>query len=223
MRLLHAGHPDVARCAIYAIGRMPPNRKCAIFCRAICAAAPATHRSSQRRSTRRRRLARGARACLISAPASLQASSAIPTRWPSSTATLRLTYAQWYTKISALVAALRRARTAARRPSGHGAAEPLGGRDPPLGLPVRRHRHHAAELARQGRRDRLSASRMPRPRPSSSRTSPPRPSPARTAGASACRASPSACAGTADLDFDGAASSRSRRRRRRASAPTPGR
>ena len=50
---------------------------------------------------------------------------------------------------------LRRARTDAGRPSADLAAEPLGSRDNPLGLPIRRHRHHPGELARQGRRGRL--------------------------------------------------------------------
>ena len=50
---------------------------------------------------------------------------------------------------------LRRARPRRRRPSGHGAAKPLGSGDHPLGLPVRRHHLHADQLALQGRRDRL--------------------------------------------------------------------
>ena len=50
---------------------------------------------------------------------------------------------------------LRRARADARRPSGDRAAEPLGGGDAALGLPVRRHHHHPGQLARQGRRNRL--------------------------------------------------------------------
>ena len=37
----------------------------------------------------------------------------------------------------------------------HRAAEPLAGGDPALGLPVRRHHHHAAQLAREGRRARF--------------------------------------------------------------------
>ena len=82
---------------------------------------------------------------------------------------VRLTYAQWYARISGLVGGLRRDRAKARRPSCDAAAEPLGSRDAALGLPVRRHRHHAGQLARQSRRDRLLSSRMPRPRPSPSR------------------------------------------------------
>ena len=68
---------------------------------------------------------------------------------------VRLTYEGWYARISAVVAGFDQHRPEARRPSRHGAAEPLGGGDPALGLPVRRHRHHADQLARQGRRDRL--------------------------------------------------------------------
>ena len=64
---------------------------------------------------------------------------------------LRLTYAQWYRKISALIAGF---DELGLMPGDHLrdlAAEPLGSRDNPLGLPIRRHRHHPGELARQGR------------------------------------------------------------------------
>ena len=54
---------------------------------------------------------------------------------------------------------LRRAGAGGRRPSRHAAAEPLGGRDRPLGLPVRRHHRDADQLARHRRRARLCAGR----------------------------------------------------------------
>ncbi len=60
---------------------------------------------------------------------------------------LRLTYRQWYERISALVAAFDDAGLQPGRPSRDAAAEPLGGRDDPLGLPVRRHHRDAAQLA----------------------------------------------------------------------------
>ena len=47
------------------------------------------------------------------------------------------------------------ARAEAGRSSRHGAAKSLGGRDAALGLPVRRHHHHAGELARDARRTRF--------------------------------------------------------------------
>ena len=68
---------------------------------------------------------------------------------------LRLTYAQWYRQHLGGRGGLRRARADAWRPSGDRAAEPLGGRDFALGLPVCRHCHHSGQLARQGRRNRL--------------------------------------------------------------------
>ena len=58
------------------------------------------------------------------------------------------------------------------RPSRHGAAQPLGGRDDALGLPVRRAHHHAAQLARRAPTISISASTMPTPRRSCTRTSP---------------------------------------------------
>ncbi len=50
---------------------------------------------------------------------------------------------------------LRRHRAQGRRPPRHRAAKPLGGGDAALGLPVRRHRHHAGELALDRERDRF--------------------------------------------------------------------
>ena len=51
---------------------------------------------------------------------------------------VRLTYAQWYRRISAVVAGFDAIGLEAGRSPGHGAAEPLGGGDAALGLPVRR-------------------------------------------------------------------------------------
>ena len=68
---------------------------------------------------------------------------------------VRLTYAQWYARISSLVASLDRIGLKARRSSGHRAAELRGGRHAALGLSAGGHRHHAGQLARQGRRTRL--------------------------------------------------------------------
>ena len=50
---------------------------------------------------------------------------------------------------------LQRARPKSGRSARHGAAEPLGGRNPALGMPARWGRHHADQLARQIRRTRL--------------------------------------------------------------------
>ena len=82
---------------------------------------------------------------------------------------VRLTYAQWYAQHLGGAGRVRRHRADARRPSADAAAEPLGGGDPALGLPIRRHRHHSGQLARQGRRNRLTAWRIPRQRPWCSR------------------------------------------------------
>ena len=68
---------------------------------------------------------------------------------------LRLTYRAWYEQDFGARRRLRRARAAPGRPSRHAAAEPLGGGDDPLGLPVRRHHRHAAELALDRRRTRF--------------------------------------------------------------------
>ena len=91
--------------------------------------------------------------CLISARASWPASRAIPRagdrRWRCAPDLRALVPAHFR-----LVAGLT-ARAEAGRPSGHGAAEPLAGRDHPLGLPVRRHHHHAAQLALDRRRTRF--------------------------------------------------------------------
>ena len=99
---------------------------------------------------------------------------------------MRLTYGDWY---RAHLGAGRAASTSSgsrRRSSRHGAAEPLGGRDHPLGLPVRRHHHHAAELALHRRRarflprrcrgqgDRLRARRRPKRCDRSTRSAKPR-------------------------------------------------
>ena len=62
-------------------------------------------RADYRRGSRCRQTpARGRRRCLISAPALSAASNAIPNRLAIVDGPLRLTYAQWYGKISALVA-----------------------------------------------------------------------------------------------------------------------
>ena len=92
-----------------------------------------------------------------------------PTRSRSSMASVRLTYARVVPADFRAGRGLRRAGAQARRPSRHRAAEPLGGGDHPLGLPVRRHHHHAAELALDRRRARLLPRRTPRPRRSSTR------------------------------------------------------
>ena len=62
---------------------------------------------------------------------------------------------EWYRAHFRAGRGLRRAGSDAGRPSRHGAAEPVGSRDAALGLPVRRHRDHADQLAREGRRDRF--------------------------------------------------------------------
>ena len=60
---------------------------------------------------------------------------------------MRLSYRAWHEKISALVAGFDELGLSSGRSSRHRAAEPLGGGDHPLGLPIRRHRRHAAQLA----------------------------------------------------------------------------
>ena len=54
---------------------------------------------------------------------------------------------------------LRRDRAEGRRSSRYRTAKSLGGRDPALGLPVRRHHHHAGELALHGERTRFLSRR----------------------------------------------------------------
>ena len=68
---------------------------------------------------------------------------------------LRLTYRQWYADDLCPGCVVRPTRPEAGRSRRHRAAEPLGGGDAALGLPVRRARHHAGQLARQGRRARF--------------------------------------------------------------------
>ena len=111
--------------------------------------------------------------CLISAPAFSPASRATRTRSRSSMATCA---SPMRNGTGASPRWSRASTGSACSPAitRHRAAEPLAGRDHPLGLPVRRHHHHAGELARDRRRARLSASRMPRPRRSSTRRSRPR-------------------------------------------------
>ena len=114
------------------------GRAARISRRATSAAAPAMRRSSPRRSTPRRSC--GSSRCLISAPASSPASRATRTRSRSSMATCGSPTREWYRRISALVAGF---DELGLKPGDHlvtRAAEPLGGRDPALGLPVRRHR-----------------------------------------------------------------------------------
>ena len=88
---------------------------------------------------------------------------------------VRLTYAQWYRRISALVAGF---DAIGLKPGDH-LVTALTNRweaaTPALGLPVRRHRHHAGELALDGERDRLLSRRTPKPRRSSMKTLPPMP------------------------------------------------
>ena len=67
----------------------------------------------------------------------------------------RLTYAEWYGEISGIAAGLAESRAQARRPARGDPAEPAGDGEPPLGLPVSRNRRDPAQLADQGRRDRL--------------------------------------------------------------------
>ena len=158
MRLLHARHPDVARHLSARHARARPRRSCASSSAAICAAAPATCRSSRRRSTPRKSC--GTLRAMLDLGTSFLASVA---RDPNALAIVdgdvRLTYRQWYRRISALVAGFDELEPEGRRPSRHAAAEPLGGRDRPLGLPVRRHHRHADQLARHRRRARLRAGR----------------------------------------------------------------
>ena len=102
MRLLHAGHPDVAR---HLSARRPSPTETELreflsghLCRCtgyvpIVAAALEPRKGCGGRAQ-----------CLISAQASSPASRAIRTRWRSSTATCGSPMPQWYRRISALVA-----------------------------------------------------------------------------------------------------------------------
>ena len=155
---------DRLSCARTRSRPRPKSAKCSA---AISAAAPATCRSSRRRSRPPHRdIQEGDRPMLdLGTQLSSPASSAIPMRSAIVDGDLRLTYA-------AMVRADLRASSAAFDALGlkpgdhrrHGAAEPLGSGDAALGLPDRRDRDHAAELARQGRRARLLRRERRRPR-----------------------------------------------------------
>ena len=99
--------------------------------------------------------AAGTARCLISAPASSPAWRAIRMRSPSSTATCASPTGSGTSGSRRWSAGFDELELERRRPSRHAAAEPLGGGDAALGLPVRRHRRDAAELARHRRRARL--------------------------------------------------------------------
>ena len=68
---------------------------------------------------------------------------------------VRLTYAEWYRRISSVAASLRPLGLKAGDHIVTVAAELRGGCDPALGLPVGGHCDHADQLARQGRRTRF--------------------------------------------------------------------
>ena len=155
MRLLHAGHPDVARCVVCASGRMPSEPEIREF---LSRPSVPLHRLwpiVRAALEAARQAARGKRPCLISAPALWRASSAIPKALAIVDGDVRLTYRAMVRQDFLARRRLRRTRSQARRSSRHRAAESLGGGDHPLGLPVRRHHHHADELAREGRRNRF--------------------------------------------------------------------
>ena len=105
-----------------------------------------------------------------------------PMRWRSSTA-IRLTYSCVVRSRVVAGRGTRRARPQAGRPRRQRAAEPLGGRDPALGLPVRRPGDDADQLARQAGRDRPLPGGLRRRALWSTRRSRPRRSPDRSRAA----------------------------------------
>ena len=133
-----------------AAARSDRGRSCAIFSAGISAAAPAMRRSWRRRcelpgQLRRKEWPR----CLISAPVSRQR-RARPRR--ARDRRRRRAADLCANGTGAYPAWSRRSMRLGLKPGDHlrhGAAEPLGSRDAALGLPVRRHRDHADELARQ--------------------------------------------------------------------------
>ena len=150
MRLLHARHPDVARLVSRATSRIRARRRCANSSAATSAAAPAMCRSSRPRSMPRKGCA------MLDLGTSFIASVA---RDPNALAIVdgdvRLTYARMVPAHLVRRRRPRHARPEGRRPHRHGADQPPRGRDPALGLPVRRRHHHAGQLARHRRRSRF--------------------------------------------------------------------
>ena len=172
VRLLHRRHSDVARQLPAPAQAAGPRTDIRDFSAGICAAAPAIRRSCARRWKPQRNLRRPKprERPMLDLGTSFVASVA---RDPDAVAIvdgeLRLTYAQWYARISSLVAGFDRLGL---RPGDH-LVTVLQNRweaaHAALGLPVRRHRHHAGQLARQGGRDRFLHRECRGPRPSSTK------------------------------------------------------
>ena len=157
--------------------------------------------------------------CLISARAFWRASRAIRTRWRSSTASVRLTYREWYRRISALVAGF---DALGLKPGDH-LVTVLQNRWQAATI------HWACQFAgiiitplnwRSTAENSTFASTMPRPRRSSTRRRRRKPCAPRP-GRQACRTSRSGCRG--DIAFEALVAARRAGRAARAPTPRPGR
>ena len=164
MRLLYAGHPDVARRAAARAARSRTKPEIREFLSGhLCRC---TGYALDRQSGAGRGAATARGPLMLDLGTSFVASVA---RDPDALAIVdgevRLSYRTWYGKISALVAAFDDSGSSPAIIWSRSLQNTLAGGHAALGLPIRRHHRHAGELARQGRRDRFLYRRCRSSRP----------------------------------------------------------